>query len=514
MFSHSSLDDIDYNNLHRRRYSHASQQRLSKKRRHRRHGHGHSKICKSKHSFIKHYVADKCAVCLDDEKTLDTKLFPCGHQFHGHCLIQCVKTQKNGKFECPLCRQSISNFIQMTGNQQINDQLISLWNEHYLYKSHSGQSEESGKNIKKSVEYPIKPALAAQSESVSKSEPIALTTNCIESTSLSQNDSVCIEKESIKEKKSLWKFIWNSPYSLVQKYKTQSNLHLNALLHSMPFISDISYNEYTENEQIFQQQSLPNNEYHYDQMHFGLKPSPFLHKNSDANNDDLRFESVRNESSNVKIAASQSNDLLDFTSLNAESGILAGFAAGSTTFLLLNARMSMLRSSLFPILGETVPSVAIFFTSYEHLKKYLFNVDNVQNSYSYTFGQRFISAGIASSFASFLNGGNALLPMRFASFFGTFELCKDLMNKQHDQLNLFQVASSAAIGGTVAHNLYYPMAQTLNLSALATTSGSEVSKQVIGRQLFKGCVSSLTKFLPSCVVCSCAFEYSKRYLNK
>merc|ERR1712154_747716 len=145
------------------------------------------------------------------------------------------------------------------------------------------------------------------------------------------------------------------------------------------------------------------------------------------------------------------DNILDFTSLNAESGLFAGLAAGSTSFLLSNAmRMSLLRStsSLLPILSETVPSVAIFFTSYEHLKKYLFDVDNVNHSHLRTFSERFASAGIASSFAHIVSGGNGLLPLRFAAFFGTFELCKDVMNKRHEELNVFEVASSAAIGGT------------------------------------------------------------------
>merc|ERR1712228_1154667 len=121
---------------------------------------------------------------------------------------------------------------------------------------------------------------------------------------------------------------------------------------------------------------------------------------------------------------------------------------------------------------------------YEHLKKYLFEVDNINNSHFQTFSERFVSAGIASSFAHFINGGHGLLPLRFASFFGSFEAAKDLINKRHEEFNLS-----------------------------AMTDGVVSAKQVIGKQMFKGCVSSLTKFLPSCIVCSCAFEYSKRYLS-
>ena len=56
---------------------------------HRHHRHGHSHSHRSKKSR-KDYgsVNDQCAVCLDDEHELDTRLFPCKHVFHGECLIE------------------------------------------------------------------------------------------------------------------------------------------------------------------------------------------------------------------------------------------------------------------------------------------------------------------------------------------------------------------------------------------------------------------------------------------
>ena len=183
--------------------------------------------------------------------------------------------------------------------------------------------------------------------------------------------------------------------------------------------------------------------------------------------------------------------------------------------------LGALRGGLFPILSETIPSVAMFFTSYEHCKRYLFAVDNVENSHSATFCHRFISAGIASSLGCALSTNVGLLPFRFATFFGTFELCKDVMNVRHERLNLPEVASAAAIGGTVSHGLYYPLLQSTLVSPMGTVStgmaggtGSMMARQMALQSLYKGWVSSAAKFLPSCVVCSCAFEYGKRYLSQ
>lgn len=70
------------------RKKHHKKHHKHKSRKHRssRHHHRH----RSKHSRSKAYgsVTDQCAVCLDDETELDTRLFPCKHAFHGECLIE------------------------------------------------------------------------------------------------------------------------------------------------------------------------------------------------------------------------------------------------------------------------------------------------------------------------------------------------------------------------------------------------------------------------------------------
>eukprot|EP01083_Nonionella_stella_P272670 924755_1 len=142
MLSHSTLDDIEYS-----KYSYSTRKSIKNHRRR----HHHSKSRKSSKNF-NNYASDKCAVCLDDKIILDTKLFPCGHTFHGECLIQWVTIQKGRKFNCPLCRQDIAHFVQMTGNQKINQQLIQIWNEQYLYNTQTdieNNTQTDNKNTNK-----------------------------------------------------------------------------------------------------------------------------------------------------------------------------------------------------------------------------------------------------------------------------------------------------------------------------------------------------------------------------
>ena len=87
-----------------------------------------------------------------------------------------------------------------------------------------------------------------------------------------------------------------------------------------------------------------------------------------------------------------------------------------------------------------------------------------------------MSAGIASSIA-FLPRNNVLslglkcaLPLRFASFFGSFEFCKDLkmefnfLNGNYNPLNLTEIAGSAAVGSVIAAGIHYPITQMITHS--------------------------------------------------
>jgi len=556
MLQHSTLDDIAYNHNQRNSlpsyHGRSSAKRRSIKNRHRRHRSTSS-------AKRKNFATDQCAVCLDESSTLDTKLFPCGHTFHGQCLIQWVTVQKGRKFNCPLCRQDIANFIQMTGNQHINEQLIAIWNEHYLCTSSTQSSNkplgDCSKTNGKEPESLIVKTKSVESTQCAcdhdhehapktvdvQKEPEPLIMDPLPSITVDTeppkeaNTAIAVASNN-KSDHSVWKFIWKNP-AFLYKSTTPSASSQSAMLSTSPLhavtANAVSYEE-TQDTQLQWYQPPMTHPVPPRRRKPAARPTKLDEPPQPPISPPLLHETRVYEEEPAK----KELGLLPFTALNVQSGLAAGFCAGSTTFALTQqfryqlwtngahkgAILGSLRSSLMPILSETVPSVAVFFTSYEHLKRYLCNIDTEKHSPFYTFGQRFVSAGIASSLAYYAPNphvsGRALLPFRFATFFGTFELCKDAMSKRHDELNVMQVAGSAAVGGSIAHSLYYPLMQlktagTVNLSI--TSFPSLVSSVVadsgnIGRSVYRGWVSSWSRFLPSCVVCSCAFEYSKRYL--
>lgn len=583
MLRHSSLDDIEYS-----KYSSSTRKSIQNRQR-RRHHHSKTKRRRNSTKHKKYYSIDKCAVCLDDEHLSDTKLFPCGHSFHGQCLIQWVTMTKGRKFNCPLCRQDIAHFIQMTGNQALNNQLIQIWNEHYIYNSPSLSPQPQDKGDK-----PIEIDLASKSPvcetsectkkqciqtiteevtvtlSTKKEDGISTTKDIGQELSISSNveqvehpqDNVKVITHSVShdveqsDNRSIWKFIWKSPLSFLhqigQKNDSKSCM-VNSLLSPM-YDTNVSYDDVdVDADQSSYSYSYSHSNHYY--------PEPITNYYNQRKYEETKHEPGHEPLSNTTheavIPITNNNDnnpspnLLNFSILNIKSGILAGLCAGSSTFLMAQqirhelikhgakgVMNGSIRNSFIPIMSETVPSVAVFFTSYEHLKRYLFDIDNVNNPNSLTFSQRFISAGIASSIAYYLPhkmssvanksitmaSSKGLLPFRFATFFGTFELSKDIMNKKHDQLNLFQVASSAAIGGTISHGLYYPLTQSISNNIFALNvippigngigNSLSINGPATAKVLYRGWVSSLYKFLPSCVVCSCAFEYSKRYFSQ
>merc|ERR1712013_244629 len=312
---------------------------------------------------------------------------------------------------------------------------------------------------------------------------------------------------------SIWKFLWNSPSSIVacrKKLVAVSKSHIIAtptgLSRSTPWIRKPSP-ERDASRRIPFRASRP-----FDLATTPMRTSsPFVQE----------FESTSTPKTKTDSKGKTSEASLS-ASVNLRAGLFAGVAAGTTTYVTTANKLfaaSAVRGSLFPVLSETVPSVAVFFASYEALKGGVFDVSS-DKSTARTFCERFASASMASTLgfvapAVARRGGMAsvqgLLPLRFACFFGTFEMCKDAMNIEHQRLSVSEVASAAAIGGTVSHGLCYPMLERRALCSMAmatTTSASALTSA-----MYRGWTASLSKFLPSCVACSCAFEYGKRYLT-
>lgn len=428
------------------------------------------------------YGASTCAVCLDDSCALDTTLFPCGHSFHGECLIQWVRVQNGRKFNCPLCRRDIAHFVPNSSNQAINDQLVEIWDEQNLYKPAPAPSPAPAVNDD----------VCCTSKSVECTIPV---------------ETIAPPTHSL-DQDSIWQFLWNSPSSIVARRKKLSVSSSTATASSStPWICeaprelDVSFRTPFRASQPFEFVTRPTFEIGVDSQ------SCWTPKENTAS-PSIDFSDTSESSASVNLRA----------------GLFAGIAAGTTTYVATANKLfavSALRGSLLPVLAETVPSVAVFFASYEALKSGVFGV-NENKSAVRTFSERFASASMASTLgfvapAVARTGGvtavQRLLPLRFAFFFGTFEMCKDAMDTKHHRLGLSQIASAAAIGGTVSHALCYPMLERHALNVTMTSTSTAASASTLTRAAYRGWTSSLSKFLPSCVACSCAFEYGKRYLT-
>ncbi|ETO33509.1 hypothetical protein RFI_03592 [Reticulomyxa filosa] len=231
----------------------------------------------------------------------------------------------------------------------------------------------------------------------------------------------------------------------------------------------------------------------------------------------------------------RSHSLWEQLWINCRAGACGGIAVTLTTLGIANG-LSFNRPLGVRLLAlHTVPGVAIYFSVYEHLKQHFKNTtlykitDKENKPWHRTFMERFTAAGVAGSLVSWsAPSASLLLGLRYAAFFGSFELFKDMKSQSIDhkrQLCFNEVALTAGAGGVVASVLYYPALQlSLHSSpSLLSTAGHTVTfstqiRQILSQNvncefLFRGFGNHLTKFLPSCVACSCAFEFSRRYFD-
>mmetsp|Transcript_153201 Transcript_153201/g.270308 ORF Transcript_153201/g.270308 Transcript_153201/m.270308 type:complete len:245 (+) Transcript_153201:83-817(+) len=67
-------------------------------------------------------ATEECAICHDGFGAEEAKMFPCGHFFHAHCILEWLERQ----LTCPLCRRS---FAPEIGNASPNPALEQLLDE-------------------------------------------------------------------------------------------------------------------------------------------------------------------------------------------------------------------------------------------------------------------------------------------------------------------------------------------------------------------------------------------------
>merc|ERR1712154_249414 len=131
-----------------------------------------------------------------------------------------------------------------TGNQHINDQLIQIWNEHYLYnasdasliaKDEHQKIDELKKPIKNKQIIEIEPVIIKQPEipKIVHSETVKADFKRV---TVSKSDN-----------QSIWKFIWNSPFLHIHKIQIK-NKNINLLLHPIYDINiNIDYEQKAQN---------------------------------------------------------------------------------------------------------------------------------------------------------------------------------------------------------------------------------------------------------------------------
>ncbi|ETO13717.1 zinc finger protein [Reticulomyxa filosa] len=218
--------------------------------------------------------------------------------------------------------------------------------------------------------------------------------------------------------------------------------------------------------------------------------------------------------------------------INSRAGVCAGLAVAVTTLAVANGRFVNKSLGTGPLALRTVPGVAVYFSIYEYLKLHLFHADVDRNPWHLLFAERFTAAGIAGSLVSWGSPKTSLLlGLRYAAFFSSFELCKDIrlqtVGRQRPLL-FSEVALAAGIGGVIASGLYYPALQmSLRSRTIEPVGVGEAPCGILSARawhmllqstnrelLFRGFANHLTKFLPSCVVCSCTFEFSRQGENE
>jgi len=189
---------------------------------------------------------------------------------------------------------------------------------------------------------------------------------------------------------------------------------------------------------------------------------------------------------------------------NIRAGLCSGFLTAS----------SLLLQRQRPVFRQITPSVACYFTAYEHTKKI---VGRRSNSNCEIFGQCFTAGCVGGlayipyfyKFPFYTPVHAPLVPLQFGLHFGMFEVLKNMLAQTtgRERLGVGDVALTAMAGGIFGSLITYPLAraplvQLEGVGGLCTSSS-----------LYDGLMSHCIRKCPGWAVTACGFEFSRRLIT-
>jgi len=416
-----------------------------------------------------------CPVCFEEEP--DTVLLPCSHKFHGDCILQWVEHN----FSCPMCRQEIAQFYPLKG--QMDPRFVDIWNKHYLEGSDNEKETfvEEDDLVKKPTQTQtleeeiiplMEPNSAPQVEIIESEEVTEHKVEIIESEEVTEHKVEIIESESIE---------FEDPEIGDEKIEPQSKL--SGFAPSKTIFDDYSMRMFLMKCSLNLYAAQPI--FTWKMLHNYVKPAIV---------------------ETVQVGVEEPHRVID-TFDNLRSGACSGIL---TTAMRLMVERGSARN-LYPILREVTPNVAIYFTVYEEMKKYM---GRPSDSGLDIFKQCFCS-GFIGGFCAYLPAKtfSPLVPLQFGLHFGIFEVAKQQITNitGRERLNVVDVGSTAVLGGALGSCVTYPLrSMYANFVPLTTASGVQI---VLTKNVITGLFAHCIKMSPLWATTAVGFDFSRRFIT-
>lgn len=165
---------------------------------------------------------------------------------------------------------------------------------------------------------------------------------------------------------------------------------------------------------------------------------------------------------------------------------------------------------LYPVLREIGPNVAIYFTTYEEMKKIL---GRESDSYADIGKQCFVSGCVGGFFAYMPRYHcNPLVPLQFGIHFSIFEMAKHFitLHTGRKRLNIADVGSTAILGGICGSCITYPLGN-LGTNMKLLFEGGSIS---VTKGLTTNFLTHIIRSSPGWAITACGFEFSRRAITQ